>query len=128
MKKLLQRIALVLTAVATLSVVSLSPVYADTTQAKNDVCAGAGIAGASCGGASGSTGLTSIVGTVINILSVIIGIAAVIMIILAGFKYITSAGDASGVKSAKDTLTYAIVGLVLVALAQTIVRFVLTRA
>jgi hypothetical protein len=51
-----------------------------------------------------------------------------VMIMIAGLKYITSSGDASAVKSAKDGLLYAIVGLVVVALAQTIVRFVLSRA
>jgi len=47
------------------------------------------------------------------------------MIIFGGFKYITSGGDAGGVTGAKNTILYAIVGLVIVALAQVIVRFVI---
>jgi hypothetical protein len=123
MKKLIQRIALGLATIASVSALSFAPVYAAQTQAQKDVCAGAAITGADC--ADGGKGLNSVVGNIINILSVIIGFAAVVMIMLAGFRYITSGGDASGVKGAKDSLLYAIVGLVIVALAQTIVRFVL---
>ena len=125
MKKLIQRIALALATVVTVSAVSFAPAYAAApkTQAEKDVCAGAAITGADC--ADGGKGLNDVVAGIINVLSVIIGIAAVIMIILAGFKYITSGGDPSGVKGAKDSLIYAIVGLVVVAMAQTIVRFVL---
>jgi hypothetical protein len=49
------------------------------------------------------------------------------MIILGGFKYITSGGDTGNVTGAKNTILYAIVGLVIVALAQIIVRFVLDK-
>jgi hypothetical protein len=73
-------------------------------------------------------GLESIIASAVNILTVIVGIVAVVMIIIGGFKYITSGGDAGGVTSAKNTIIYAIVGLVVVALAQFIVRFVLNRA
>lgn len=72
--------------------------------------------------------VNNIVATVINIFSVIVGIVAVIMIIFGGFKYITSGGDSNNVSAAKTTILYAIVGLVIVALAQVIVRFVLARA
>ena len=51
-----------------------------------------------------------------------------IVIVVAGFKYVTSAGDASKIASAKNTLIYAIVGLIIVAMSQAIVRFVLQRA
>lgn len=67
----------------------------------------------------------SIVTTVINVFSWVVGVVSVIAIILGGFKYITSGGDANGVSSAKNTILYAIVGLVIVALAQVIVRFVI---
>lgn len=65
---------------------------------------------------------------VINIFSWIVGVIAVIMIIVGGLKYITSGGDSSNVSSAKNTILYALVGLVIVALAQFIVRFVLGEA
>ncbi len=64
----------------------------------------------------------------VNIFSIIVGIIAVIMIIVGGLKYITSGGDSGNVSSAKNTIIYAIVGLIIVALAQFIVRFVLGTA
>lgn len=66
--------------------------------------------------------------TIINVFSIIVGIVAVIMIIIGGFRYITSGGNSEKVTSAKNTLIYAIVGLIIVALAQIIVRFVLSRS
>jgi hypothetical protein len=47
------------------------------------------------------------------------------MLIYGGFKYITSGGDEQSTKSARDTIIYALVGLVIVAFAQIIVKFVL---
>lgn len=64
---------------------------------------------------------------IINIFSLIVGVIAVIMIIIGGLKYITSGGDSGNVTGAKNTILYAIIGLVIVALAQIIVRFVLTK-
>ncbi len=49
------------------------------------------------------------------------------MIIYGGFRYITSGGDSGRVGNAKNVLIYAVVGLIIVALAQIIVRFVLTQ-
>lgn len=88
-----------------------------------------------CGSDSGAgssnqnpSSLDTTVHDIINILSLVVGIAAIIMIIVSGLRYITSAGDAEKVKGAKRGLLYALVGLVIVALAQTIVHFVLTEA
>jgi hypothetical protein len=72
--------------------------------------------------------LKSIASKIVNLLSVIVGIVSVIMIIYGGFKYITSGGDSGNVSGAKNTLVYAIVGLIIVALAQFIVHYVLTTA
>lgn len=55
------------------------------------------------------------------------GVVSVIMIIIGGLKYITSAGDSGNVSGAKNTILYAIIGLVIVALSQIIVRFVLAK-
>jgi cytochrome bd-type quinol oxidase subunit 2 len=80
------------------------------------------------GGPSDAEGsLNQTIKNIVNILSVIVGVVAVIMIIIAGLRYITSGGSAEGVATAKRSLLYAIIGLVVVALAQIIVRFVLTN-
>jgi hypothetical protein len=77
--------------------------------------------------AGGTEKIQSIVTTVINIFSVVVGIVAVIMIIVGGFKYITSGGDSGNITSAKNTIVYAVIGLVVVALAQFFVQFVLNK-
>jgi len=76
---------------------------------------------------AGATNVQSIIKTVINIFSFVVGVVAVIMIIVGGFRYITSGGDSGNVSNAKNTIIYAIIGLVVVALAQLIVQFVLNR-
>ena len=65
---------------------------------------------------------------IVNTFSIIVGIASVIMIIYGGFRYITSGGESGRVGAAKNALLYAIVGLVIVALAQLIIHFVLSQA
>lgn len=65
--------------------------------------------------------------SVINILSWIVGVASVIMIVIGGMKYVTSNGDSGGIASAKNTIIYAVVGLVIAIFAQAIVRFVIGK-
>jgi len=77
--------------------------------------------------AGAGTSLTTFIGKVLNILSVVVGAVAVVMIIVGGFRYTTSGGKEEGVKGAKNSILYALIGLVIVALAQVIVRFVLNK-
>lgn len=63
----------------------------------------------------------------LSIFSAIVGVISVVVIIIAGVKYITSSGDSSKVAQAKDTLLYAVIGLVVVMLAQVIVRLVIFK-
>jgi hypothetical protein len=104
--------------------------YAQDIQ--NSLCAGANLdVDSNC--QTGVTGedatntINNIIATVINIFSFIVGVVSVIMIIIGGFRYITSGGDSNNVTAAKNTILYAIIGLVIVALAQIIVRFVLRQ-
>lgn len=71
--------------------------------------------------------VNNILRLIINLFSVIVGVIAVIMIIVGGVKYITSGGASDKVTSAKNTILFAVVGLIVVALAQIIVRFVLSK-
>jgi len=109
-------------------------VSADTTvNIDNKVKCGSNIDGLSGGGCnsnvSGSSNkLEDLIRTIINVFSVIVGSVSVIMIIIGGFRYITSGGDSNNVGGAKNTILYAIVGLIIVAFAQVIVQFVLQRA
>lgn len=89
-----------------------------------------------CGtnGAAGATGnqdatktLSDTIKTVVNVLSALIGAVAVIMIIIGGFRYVASAGSPEAAKGARNTILYAVIGLVVAALAQVIVHFVLNN-
>ncbi len=62
---------------------------------------------------------------ILILLSVAAAVAAVVMLIYAGFRYIVSGGDEKGVKAAKNTLIYAVIGIIIVMLSQAIVQFVL---
>jgi TRAP-type C4-dicarboxylate transport system permease small subunit len=62
-----------------------------------------------------------------NIVSVILGLAGVVLFLLllmGGFKYITAGGDPKAVEGAKKTLTYAIIGFVVIASAFLVLRFI----
>ena len=106
-------------------------VAADTSTAgaAADVCTGIGAANGTGTGCAndGTSSVDGVLKTVIDILSIIVGIAAVIMLIVAGLRFVVSGGESSNVASAKNSVIYVIVGIVLVALAQIIVHFVLTR-
>lgn len=99
----------------------------------NNLCNGANLnidPNATCSddGTEAQTQVDKIIKLVINIFSLVVGVVSVIMIIIGGLKYITSGGEGSNITGAKNTIMYAIIGLVVVALAQVIVRFVLAKA
>lgn len=71
--------------------------------------------------------INDLIKTVINVFSFVVGVVSVIMIIIGGLKYITSGGDSGNITGAKNTILYAIIGLVIVALSQIIVQFVLGK-
>jgi zinc transporter ZupT len=127
MQSMLSKLFLTIALSITIMLGLAAPVLAQSTP-QQYVCAGVGIAsGNGCKNPTNGPDVNSVVRLIINILSVIVGVAAVIMIIIGGLKYITSGGDSAGVTSAKNTILYAIVGLIVVALAQVIVRFVLRK-
>ncbi len=112
---------------------------ADTNNLQNQVCNGmttiftgdpdAGGDGAACTSEAGGNGaLAKTINNVINLFSMIVGAASVIMIIYGGFKYITSGGNDDNTKDAKNTILYALIGLVIVLVSQTIVKFVFSKA
>jgi len=76
---------------------------------------------------NGSETLNSVLKRIINIFSIVVGAVSVIMIIIGGFRYIISGGDSAGVSGAKNTILYALVGLVIVLFAQLIVKFVVSN-
>ena len=63
----------------------------------------------------------------IQMFQIIVGLISVFMLISAGLKYITGGGESAAVGAAKNMILYSVIGLVVVALAQVIVSFVLNR-
>jgi hypothetical protein len=78
--------------------------------------------------ANGESTITSIAKKVVNLLTLIVGVMAVIMIIFGGLKLTAGGGSDKSIKSGKNAILYAIIGLIVVLLAQVIVRFVFTNA
>lgn len=123
---------LLLAAVVSVPMVATNVAYAD--QIGDCLSQGTGLDGSissdTCQPDTTNTGtidLTSTIKLVVNVISMIVGVVAVIMIIWGGMKYITSGGESNKITSAKNTIIYALIGLIIVALAQFIVRFVLSK-
>lgn len=139
MLKKLKNIMLVIASVATIAVPAMVPslAYAASDQIGQGLDCGSsfnvnninGNGSADCPIDASGTGdrLNHILTLVVNIFSLVVGVVAVIMIIVGGLRYITSGGESSNVSTAKNTIIYAIVGLVVVALAQFLVHFVLAK-
>ena len=73
------------------------------------------------------TGTGGMFEVVVNILLFIIGAVSVIMLIYGGIRYTTSGGNANSVTAAKNTIMYAIIGLVVAILAYAIINFVISQ-
>lgn len=64
--------------------------------------------------------------TIVNLMLWIVGVVSVIMLIFGSFRYIISNGDSTKVTAAKNTIMYAVIGLVLAIFAYAIVNFVIS--
>lgn len=121
----MRKLTLGIVVAASLTLMWTMPVYA--SEAAQQICEGIGATGTSDTCSSSSTRLDGVIRFAINTISVVAGIVGVIMVIISGLKYITAQGDSSQISSAKNTLLYAMVGLVIAGLAQIIVHFVLNQ-
>jgi len=80
-----------------------------------------------CSGGACNTnplGLAHIFANLANFLTILIGAVSVIMIIIGGLRYVISNGDSKQVTAAKDTILYAIVGVIVAIVAFAVVQFV----
>jgi len=122
--------AFALTVVPGAMMLTASPAFAANSEIQENLCSGANLeapgSATTCATDNGD-GVNGIVNTVITVFSWVVGVVSVIMIIVGGFKYVTSGGESSGVTSAKNTILYAIVGLIIVAISQVVVKFVLSN-
>lgn len=79
------------------------------------------------GGTVNNFNIGTAITNIINIMLYALGAIAVIMIIIGGIRYTTSNGDSNGIQSAKNTILYAVAGLVVAILAYAIVNFVVSN-
>ncbi len=89
-----------------------------------------GGADAACGGGAScntATTLPSLFKNITNTMIFVIGALSVIMIIFGGIRYVISRGDATAIKDAKNTIIYAVAGVVVAIAAFAIVNFVITN-
>jgi cytochrome bd-type quinol oxidase subunit 2 len=124
-------VALSMLCLSAAPILALPAVATAAVNITSGVCSGTNFDISGNGTGCPSTSATSFQGlldNVVNIFSAIVGVIAVIMIIVGGLRYITSGGDSSRVGAAKTTIIYALVGLVVVVLAQLIVHFVINQA
>lgn len=124
------RIASLLAAIAVVVVLAL-PTGVGAVDFLEDVCDGPGADSAACTSREDDgyrlIGADGLIARATNILALVAGVAAVILIIVGSFQFITAAGDSGKISSARKTLTFAIVGLIVIVVARTIVVFVVSR-
>lgn len=71
-------------------------------------------------------GSAGILTTVTNVMLFIVGAISVIMVIVGGFRYVVSGGNSTNITTAKNTILYAVVGLIIAIMAYALVNFVIT--
>lgn len=103
------------------SILQSASVHADTT---SEIRGGVNDSG---GSGAGGDKVVETIKNIINILLFLIGLFAVVMIVIAGFRFVTSNGDSNTVSQAKNTIIYAVIGIVVAVMAYAIVNFVLNQ-
>ena len=76
-------------------------------------------------GGSGGEDLVESITTILNAIIGVLGLVCVVVIIVGGINYMTSAGDTEKVKKGRNTILYGLIGLVICVLAFAIVNFVI---
>ena len=125
MKKISKIIlAIVISAFGLIFLANSVPTYAAT-----DVCnSNAPQEVKDAAGCSGNANqLPSFITNILNAIIFVAGLVAVVFVVIGGINYITSAGDSTKVKKAKETILYAVIGLVITALSFAIVNFAINN-
>jgi Type IV secretion system pilin len=126
LKKISQGLLLVPALVMGLSFVAPAVANAACDPNNLTVSSGADCAGSNSGTPTTLFGDTGIFQKIVNIMLFIVGAVAVIMLIIGGIRYVTSNGAQDQVTGAKNTIMYAIIGIIVAVLAYAIVNFVVT--
>ena len=75
-----------------------------------------------------TNGDDSLVSLIINVMLYAIGVVSVVMLIIGGFRYVVSGGQKEAVTAAKNTILYAIIGLLVAIFAYPIIKFIVDIA
>ncbi len=135
MKKVFSGLIVAIIAVASVGLASPSAHAIDVfkngcdskTPAATGAAKSASTGGSNICGASEKDDFATIAKNVINTLLYVVGIVAVVMIIIGGIRYASSNGDSSAIQGAKNTILYAVIGLIVAIMAFAIVNFVVAR-
>jgi hypothetical protein len=90
-------------------------------------CANGGSDSAVCTSGTSSNPVSTLLINVTHIVAIIAGVAAVVIIIVSGIRFITSQGESDKAASARNTLINTAIGLVVIVLAQAIIAYVITK-
>src|SRR5581483_7242409 len=123
----IRKFTLIICALATVLFGVAAPALVSADAKSSVQCGINGAAGVNGCSTQPTTTLSDTIDNIVNILSGLVGVIAVIMVIVGGFRYITSAGDTNRLAGAKNTIIYALVGIIIVALDQTLVHFVIHK-
>ena len=124
----MKKVSVILASLLALPVIAfgVTTLVADSTSAQLNLESGINSAKGT-GAPDNVTEDDGLIKKVVNLLLWAIGIVSVIMIIIGGIRYATSNGDSNNVTAAKNTIMYAVIGLVIAIFAYAIVNFVLTQ-
>jgi hypothetical protein len=123
-KKIAITLIVILSSVLSLALIQ-QPVYA--ADSFNEICSGPGASSAVCEDLGANKEVQSYVAPILKRVFFIIGLLAVGMVIFGGIRYVLSSGDPSKTATAKNTILYAIVGLIVSLAAYAITSFVTTE-
>ena len=128
-KQIFLFITLLPSLVLSLLAFQLTPALADVTGGDNPVCDVGDTSDPLGLGCAHGTGLSRqdprvMIGQIIKTALGLLGMIAIVLVIFAGFKWMTAAGKEESVTAAKDILTAAVIGLVIILSAYTITNFV----
>lgn len=70
-------------------------------------------------------GATGIFTTITNVMLFVVGAISVIMVVVGGLRYVISGGNSTNITAAKNTILYAVIGLVIAILAYALINFVI---
>ena len=124
MKNLIKKTGQILTGAAAIVSLTAGRAMATVMDYENPAIAGAEAARAS-GMPAELIGATGVFTRIANTVLFAVGIISVIMLIFGGLRYVVSGGDSKKVTDAKNTIMYAIIGLIIAILSYAIVNFVI---